>query len=77
MEQKVDIKYLVAIYLALLVFWFICMLYSVVFKRLSLKESLKIVDNDYFLVSIVNMSIYFTTLIGLLSVVSVFIYNLL
>jgi small-conductance mechanosensitive channel len=72
-----DTKVWISIYLALAVLWILQVLYSVIFNKLTLKEALTTENNDYFLVEVSNVLFYCITVLALIAVIGVAIYNLL
>lgn len=70
-----DTKVCIAVYLALAVLWILQVLYSVIFNKLTLKKALT--TDDYLLIGAINVLFYCITVLVLIVVIGVGIYNLL
>jgi len=71
-----DTKVCIAVYLAIAVLWFLCALYHILFRQMTFREAMSF-DTDSFLLWTSNAIFYVQTIIALIAVIGVGVYNLL
>jgi hypothetical protein len=75
-----DTKVCIAVYLAIAVLWFLCALYHILFRQMTFREAMSF-DTDSFLLWTSNGIFYVLTIvltiIALIAVIGVGIYNIL
>ena len=72
-----ETKGCIAIYLAFLVLWFLCLVYFMCVKKMKLTEVLLLDSISYFLLFVMNMICYTLTFMVIIVLLSVGIYSLM